>query len=360
MTDETTFDKLVRIKGQNFLAKTGDKKSIIALLHGVCDEDKKVSQYALEAVFNNPQAYQELMDLNSAHRIKVIHHFSESDVYKAIEFSQESLHSEDTNIKLLALDVLDYNIAYLDARIQIQLKPLLVHQNERLRVKASRLLILLSDYEEIDLIDCDPISIMEDAMESDDLICRQMAFGMPSSVFYKLKHVKTTIEDLQDQIQSFAKEATSLKAEITAFQANVAMKDQKIEELKQVVSESENKHSKLINQYSSIQNKFNEKEKMINLHKGELDKINRELKDIQDTQQVEKEQAKKSFNNLIHDYKARENQFKKGFNEVFAKAQDKIHELALQKQELQKQLKELKQENLSLKEALDSKQLSRY
>src|SRR5690606_35542811 len=118
---------------------------------------------SLDAVFKNPFAYRELMDPTSLTRLQVIHHYSENDPTRAVRFSIESLVQDDPDLRLLALDVLDCNIAYLEPGLELHLKKLLHDNHERVRVKASRLLVLLSNYEAIDLSDGQAIAILEKA-----------------------------------------------------------------------------------------------------------------------------------------------------------------------------------------------------
>ena len=125
MSQEPALDKLTRLRGLDFLAHTGDRKSVLELLQAIGEPDPDISRYSMEAVFKNPHAYQELMNPGSLARLKVIHRFSEKDVAQAIRFSLETLSQDDANLRLLALDVLDHNIAYLEKGIELFLGRLL-------------------------------------------------------------------------------------------------------------------------------------------------------------------------------------------------------------------------------------------
>ena len=72
--------------------------------------------------------------------------------------------------------------AYLEDSLELHLKKLLHDRDERVRVKAGRLLVLLSNYVRIDLSDSPAIGILEAALDSQDLYCRQTAYGMPASI----------------------------------------------------------------------------------------------------------------------------------------------------------------------------------
>ena len=183
---EKVSEARVRLRSQDFLARTGDRTSILQLLEALGNPDAPTAQYALEKVFGNPEAHAELMDPESQARMRAIHRFSEQDPHRAVRFARDTLARQDKDSLLLSLDVLDSNVAYLEPGVERLLAPLMQHREERVRVKSARLLLLLAEYIALDFDQRRAARLMEKALDSRDPYCRRMAYDLPAAIFYKM------------------------------------------------------------------------------------------------------------------------------------------------------------------------------
>ncbi len=303
-------ERLIRLRSQDFLARTGDRPNIVKLLKAIGDPDPQIAQYSLDKVFKNPLAYQELMDPSSLVRVQVIQAYCENNPDRAVRFSIDSLAQDDADLKLLALDVLDCNIAYLEAGLELQLKKLLHDGSERVRVKASRLLVLLSNYEAIDLTDTPAIDILEQALDSDDVYCRQMAFGMPASIFYKIKNVKSTMETLKDQLDQSESQLSQLRDELKAARRLVRSQQKQESGVSSRLEHLETANQKLSAQMSKYTEVLREREDAILRERRAKEQLQQTLVRERKARSNEVEQAREAYDKLVADFQQREDQFK--------------------------------------------------
>jgi predicted nucleic acid-binding Zn-ribbon protein len=329
---------LVRLRGWDFLARTGDKKSILSLLDAIGDEHPDHARYSLDAVFKNPLAYQELMDPQSLARIRVIHRFSEKDPEQAIRFSLDSLIQEDPQLRLLALDVLDCNIAYLDQGIEIALKRMLFDPSERVRVKSSRLLILLSNYEPIDLTDSPAIGILEAALDSEDAYCRQMAFGMPASIFYKIKNVKSTIEQLSEEVQSKEEKLRSLQEEVQQLRTSLRSQDKQRKSYEMLLENIEHANGLLREQMDKYSQVLQDKENTLFQERQEKNALLQSLLRERKARASEVEHARSLYEQLVADFQQREDKFRHNVYDFYSKFRDVFKAMIEEKEELLREL----------------------
>lgn len=335
----------VRLRSQDFLARTGDKLSISQLLSAIGDPDQDLSQYALDKVFKNPEAYAELMDPESRLRLKVIHRFSENDPERAVAFSLASLASQETDLSLLALDVLDCNIAYLEPGIELTLERLLHHKSERIRVKSARLMVLLSHYFDLTYDQERVVFLIEKALDSKDVYCRQMAYGMPASVFYKIKQVKSTIDHLKQDLEHANAQVENLRQEVTILKQGFKARQQQERAYTQVVENVEAANARLREQ--------------ITFYEGLLQQREQDMQDLQQSKNAEAatrqellqsiiqerkarahevEQARALYESLIADYHARESAFKHQTHDFYQRFKSVFKTLIEEKEELLVQL----------------------
>ncbi len=338
MNPEKADASLVRLRGWDFLARTGDKKSILSLLDAIGDDHPDHARYSLDAVFKNPLAYQELMDPQSLARIRVIHRFSEKDPEQAIRFSLDSLIQEDPQLRLLALDVLDCNIAYLDQGIEIALKRMLFDPSERVRVKSSRLLILLSNYEPIDLTDSPAIGILEAALDSDDAYCRQMAFGMPASIFYKIKNVKSTIEQLSEEVQSKEEKLRSLQEEVQQLRTSLRSQDKQRKSYEMLLENIEHANGLLREQMDKYSQVLQDKENTLFQERQEKNALLQSLLRERKARASEVEHARSLYEQLVADFQQREDKFRHNVYDFYSKFRDVFKAMIEEKEELLREL----------------------
>lgn len=303
-------ERLVQLRSQDFLARTGDRSSILRLLEAIGDTDPAVSRYSLDKVFRNPQAYRELMDPESMARLQVIHAFSENDPERAVRFSIDSLAQDDPDLKLLALDVLDCNIAYLEANLEIHFKKLLHDSSERVRVKASRLLLLLSNYVNLDLTDTGAIAILETALDSPDLYCRQMAYGMPASVFYKIKNVKSTIEELRQGLQQREQQLDEAVAESRELRAVLRSQQKERAGYAHLLENIEQANQLLRDQLEKYERGVREREELLQRERMAKGKLLESLIRERKARASEVEHARQLYDSLVADFQQREDKFK--------------------------------------------------
>ncbi len=338
MNPEKADASLVRLRGWDFLARTGDKKSILSLLDAIGDEHPDHARYSLDAVFKNPLAYQELMDPQSLARIRVIHRFSEKDPEQAIRFSLDSLIQADPQLRLLALDVLDCNIAYLDQGIEIALKRMLFDSSERVRVKSSRLLILLSNYESIDLTDSPAIGILEAALDSEDAYCRQMAFGMPASIFYKIKNVKSTIEQLSEEVQSKDEKLRSLQEEMQQLRTSLRSQDKQRKSYEMLLENIEHANGLLREQMDKYSQVLQDKENTLFQERQEKNALLQSLLRERKARASEVEHARSLYEQLVADFQQREDKFRHNVYDFYSKFRDVFKAMIEEKEELLREL----------------------
>lgn len=340
----------VRLRSQDFLARTGDKLSISQLLAAIGDADQDLSQYALDKVFKNPEAYAELMDPESRIRLKVIHRFSENDPERAVAFSLASLAPQDTDLSLLALDVLDCNIAYLEPGIELTLERMLHHQSERIRVKVARLMVLLSHYFDFGYDQEQVVHIIEKALDSKDLYCRQMAYGMPASVFYKVKQVKSTISHLKQELEHANIKVEALHNEISEMRHLFKTRQHKERSSAQIVENVEAANARLREQialYETLLKQRKQEMQDLRQSKNEATEARQEL--LQSIIQERKarvhevEQARTLYESLIEDYHARESEFKHQTHDFYHRFKTVFKTLIEEKEELLVQLDTLQQ-----------------
>ncbi len=338
MNPEKADASLVRLRGWDFLARTGDKKSILSLLDAIGDDHPDHARYSLDAVFKNPLAYQELMEPQSLARIRVIHRFSEKDPEQAIRFSLDSLIQEDPQLRLLALDVLDCNIAYLDQGIEIALKRMLFDPSERVRVKSSRLLILLSNYEPIDLTDSPAIGILEAALDSEDAYCRQMAFGMPASIFYKIKNVKSTIEQLSEEVQSKEEKLRSLQEEVQQLRTSLRSQDKQRKSYEMLLENIEHANGLLREQMDKYSQVLQDKENTLFQERQEKNALLQSLLRERKARASEVEHARSLYEQLVADFQQREDKFRHNVYDFYSKFRDVFKAMIEEKEELLREL----------------------
>lgn len=332
--DNILQESLIRLRSQDFLARTGDRPSILKLLKSIGDPDPKISQYSLDKVFKNPLAYQELMDPTSLVRVQVIQAYSENNPDRAISFSIDSLAQDDPDLKLLALDVLDCNIAYLEPSLELQLKKLLHDPSERVRVKASRLLVLLSNYEDIDLSDTPALEILERALDSTDLYCRQMSYGMPASIFYKIKNVKSTIDSLRYQLEQRESQLTRVRDEL--HQARALLRSQKKADSSFTtrLESLETANQMLSEQMSKYTETLRERDELIQRERRAREQLQQLLTGERKARAHEVEQAKVVYENLVAEFQQREDKFKQYAYDFYLRFSNMFKGLIVEKEEL--------------------------
>ncbi len=338
MSPEAADPELIRLRGWDFLARTGDRKSILALLDAIGDRNPEYARYSLDAVFNNPLAYQELMDPNSLARMRVIHRFSEKDPEQAIRFSLDSLVQEDPQLRLLALDVLDCNIAYLNAGIEIPLKRILQDSHERVRVKAARLLILLANYEPLDLSDCNALGIIESALDSPDLLCRQMAFGMPVSIFYKIKNVKSSLSHLQEELSHKQVQIESLQEEVQQLKVSLRAQDRQRQHDQLLLDNIEQANTLLREQMDKYSDILRDKEHNLFLERREKNELLQSLLRERKARAAEVEHARALYEQLVQDFQQREEKFRHNAYGFYSRFRDIFKALIEEKEELLREL----------------------
>lgn len=341
----------IRLRSQDFLARTGDRVSIAQLLESIGDPNEDVSQYALDKVFKNPQAYAELMDPDSRTRLKVIHRFSENDPERAVRFSLDSLAQHNNDLSLLALDVLDCNIAYLEPGIELTLERLLHRPAERIQVKAARLLILLSHYFDFAYDQDRVVKIIERALDSKDLYCRQMAYGMPASVFYKIKQVKSTIAQLKSELTAAQDRVETLEAERSEIQLMTQARQQQERSYAQIVENVEAANARLREQMALYEKTLLQREQEIQALRESKTEANsarhavlQSLVQERKARAQEVEQARLLYEELVSDYHARETDFKHQAHDFYHKFKAIFKTLIEEKEELLVQLDALHQE----------------
>lgn len=338
MNFEPANPALVRLRGLDFLARTGDRKSILSLLEAIGDPHPEYARYSLDAVFSNPLAYQELMDPQSLTRIRVIHRFSEHDPEQAIRFSLDSLVQEDAQLRLLALDVLDCNIAYLNQSIELPLKRMLQDPHERVRVKAARLLVLLSNYEPVDLSDSPALEILEAALDSQDTLCRQMAFGMPASIFYKLKNVKSSLEQLQEDLAQKEETIRALQEEIQVLRTSLQAQERQVQSYEMLLENIEEANALLREQIDKYSEVLKEKENTLLQERQEKHKLLQTLLHERKARAAEVEHARSMYEQLVKDFQQREEKFQHQVYGFYSKFRDIFKALIEEKEELLREL----------------------
>jgi flagellar biosynthesis chaperone FliJ len=329
---------LVKLRGWDFLARTGDKKSILSLLDAMGDTDPEHARYSLDAVFRNPLAYQALMDPHSLARIRVIHRFSEKDPEQAVRFSLDSLIQADPQLRLLALDVLDCNIAYLDQGIEIPLKRMLLDPDERVRVKTSRLLILLANYEPIDLSDSSAIAILESALDSEDPYCRQMAFGMPASIFYKIKNVKSTIDQLSEEVEQKEQKISNQEEEIQQLRTSLRSQDKQRKSYEMLLENIEHANTLLREQMDKYSEVLQDKETSLYQERQEKSTLLQTLLRERKARASEVEHARSLYEELVQDFQQREDKFRHNVYGFYSKFRDLFKSMIEEKEELLREL----------------------
>lgn len=302
--------QLKRLRAQDFLARTGDRSSIVRLLESIGDNDPELVAYSLDKVFHNPAAYQELMQPESLVRMRVIHAFSENDPERAVRFSIDSLAQKETDLQLLALDVLDCNIAYLEAGIEIHLNKLLFEKSERVQVKAARLLVLLSNYIEIDLSNQQALGILEQALDSPDLYCRQTAYGMPASIFYKIKNVKSTIEHLRGKLQKSQQQVQALGDQVQELRAFLRSRDHQEQSYSHLMENIEEANRLLREQMGKYEGILQERDHLIHRERQSKADLLQALIKERKSRSSEVEHARSLYESLVDDFQTREDKFK--------------------------------------------------
>lgn len=338
MNPEQADPALVRLRGWDFLARTGDRKSVLSLLEAMGDPQPEQARYSLEAVFRNPLAYQELMDPQSLIRMRVIHRFSDRDPEQAIRFSLDSLVQEDPQLRLLALDVLDYNIAYLNQGMELPLKRLLQDTHERVRVKAARLLILLSNYEPVDISDSPALGILEAALDSEDILCRQMAFGMPASIFYKLKNVKSSLEQLQENLEQKEEDLRALREETQHLRASLRAQERQCQSYEMLLENIEQANKLLREQMDKYSEVLQEKENILFQERREKHELLQTLLRERKARASEVEHARTLYEQLVTDFQQREEKFRHNVYGFYSKFRDIFKALIEEKEELLREL----------------------
>ncbi|HEY9841848.1 MAG: hypothetical protein ACAI44_31300 [Candidatus Sericytochromatia bacterium] len=327
-------ERLIQLRSQDFLARTGDRRSIVRLLESIGDPDPKLSQYSLDKVFANPLAYQELMDPASGVRLQVIQAYSENDPERAVRFSIDSLAQDDPDLKLLALDVLDCNIVYLEDSLEIHLKKLLHDKSERVRVKAGRLIVLLSNYVSIDLSDTPAISILEAALDSPDLYCRQTAYGMPASIFYKIKNVKSTMDELRENLQQRESQVQRLREELQQVRAMVRSREQQETSYANLLENIEEANRLLREQMDKYEQAVREREESLQRERKAKEQLLQALIRERKARASEVEHARSLYEGLVQDFQQREDKFKHQAYDFYTRFRDMFKVLIEEKEEL--------------------------
>lgn len=327
-------ERLVQLRSHDFLARTGDRRSIVRLLEAIGDPDPKISHYSLDKVFKNPQAYQELMAPDSLVRVQVIQAFSENDPERAVKFSIDSLAQDDPDLKLLALDVLDCNIAYLEDSLELHLKKLLHDRNERVRVKAGRLLVLLSNYVRIDLTDTPAIGILEAALDSQDLYCRQMAYGMPASIFYKIKNVKSTMEELREGLQQREDQVLKLREEVQHLRATMRSRQQQESSYANLLENIEEANRLLREQMDKYEQAVRDREEALQRERKSKEQLLQQLIRERKARASEVEHARSLYEGLVQDFQQREDKFKHQAYDFYTRFREMFKVLIEEKEEL--------------------------
>jgi len=327
-------ERLLQLRSQDFLARTGDRRSILRLLEAIGDPDPAVASYSLDKVFNNPQAYQELMDPDSLVRMQVIHRYSENNPERAVRFSIDSLAQSDPDLRLLALDVLDGNIAYLEAGLEIHLKKLLYDEHERVRVKASRLLVLLSNYTEIDLSDSPAIAVLEAALDSSDLYCRQMAYGMPASIFYKIKQVKSTIAELKQSQEKKDRQIADLNEKMQDLRSLVKSQSQQENSYAHLLENIETANRLLQEQLGKYEAALRERDELLKRERHVKDQMLQQLIKERKARASEVEHARSLYESLVQDFQQREDKFKHQAYDFYTRFREMFQVLIEEKEEL--------------------------
>lgn len=327
-------ERLIRLRSHDFLARTGDRQSIVRLLQAIGDPDPQIAEYSLDKVFKNPLAYQELMDLESLVRVQVIQAYSEQNPERAVKFSIDSLAQSNVDLKLLALDVLDCNIAYLEPNLEIHLKKLLHDSSGRIQVKASRLLILLSNYVNLDLSDTRAIQILEDALDSEDLICRQMAYGMPASIFYKIKNVKSSIEALREKLQQRDKQVKDLREEMLELRSLIRSQSQQENSYAILLENIEEANRMLREQMKKYEQAVKERDESLHRERQSKEQLLQSLIRERKARASEVEHARQLYENLVQDFQHREDKFKHQVYDFYTRFRDLFKVLLEEKEDL--------------------------
>lgn len=327
-------ERLVQLRSHDFLARTGDRRSIVKLLEAIGDADPQISQYSLDKVFANPLAYKELMDPTSLVRLQVIQSYSEQNPERAVKFSIDSLAQDDADLRLLALDVLDCNIAYLEDSLELHLKKLLHDRDERVRVKASRLLALLSNYVRIDLSDSPAIQILEAALDSQDLYCRQMAYGMPASIFYKIKNVKSTMEELRDQLQQRDSQVGKLREDLQTLRATLRSREQQESSYAMLLENIEEANRLLREQMDKYEQAVREREESLQRERKSKEQLLSALIRERKARASEVEHARSLYEGLVQDFQAREDKFKHQAYDFYSRFREMFKVLIEEKEDL--------------------------
>lgn len=302
--------RLIQLRSQDFLARTGDRPSIVRLLKAIGDPDPAVSRYSLDKVFSNPEAYQELMDPESLVRLQVIHRYCENDPERAVRFSIDSLAQADADLVLLALDVLDGNIAYLEPGLEMHLTKLLYHGQERVRVKASRLLVLLSNYTDMDLSDSPALNILESALDSEDRYCRQMAYGMPASIFYKIKNIKSTLSQLRQRLAQTEDQLDAKQEALQALQTQLRAQQQQENSYAHLLENLETANQMLQTQLEKYEQALRERDQQIIQTCQNKNRLLEQLIKERKARAAEVQHARELYESLVSDFQQREGQFK--------------------------------------------------
>ncbi len=327
-----------RLRGQDFLARTGDRKSIVRLLESIGDSDPEIVRYSLDKVFNNPAAYQELMDPESLVRMRVIHAFSENDPERAVRFSIDSLAQKEPDLQLLAMDVLDCNIAYLEPGLEMHLDKLLFEKSERVQVKAARLLVLLSNYIDVDLSNQKAIGIIEQALDSSDLYCRQMAYGMPASIFYKIKNVKSTIDHLRNKLQNSNEQIQALREEVQELRTFLRSQDRQEKSYAHLMENIEEANRLLREQMGKYEGILQERDQLIHKERQSKEDLLQSLIKERKARSSEVEHARSLYESLVDDFQAREGKFKHQAYDFYNRFREMFQVLLEEKETLLEEL----------------------
>lgn len=327
-------ERLVQLRSHDFLARTGDRSSIVRLLEAIGDADERIANYSLDKVFANPLAYKELMDPASLVRVRVIQAYSEQNPERAVRFSIDSLAQQDADLRLLALDVLDCNIAYLEDSLELHLKKLLHDGDERVRVKASRLLVLLSNYVTIDLSDSPAIGILEAALDSPDLYCRQMAYGMPASIFYKIKNVKSTLDELRQQLQHREQLLGRQREELQQMRAQVRSREQQESSYAMLLENIEEANRLLREQMDKYEQAVRDREEGLLRERKAKEQLLAALIRERKARASEVEHARSLYEGLVADFQQREDKFKHQVYDFYSRFREMFKVLIEEKEDL--------------------------
>ena len=281
------------------------------------------------------------MDPASKVRLRVIHAFSENDPERAVRFSLESLAQQEPDLSLLALDMLDCNIAYLEPGIELTLERFLHHKQERLRVKSARLLVLLSHYFDFTYDQPLVINIIESALESSDVYCRQMAYGMPASVFYKMKTVKSTLAHLKTELEQRNGQIAELKEELQSLKVLFRSRQQQERSYAHIVDNVEAANARLREQMHNYEQAFTQRDTEIREVRQQQQKdahdrdalLNNLIKERK-ARATEVEHARELYENLVNDYHARESEFKHQVHEFYERFRGVFKTLIEEKEDL--------------------------